>query len=43
MKGSQFKFGQTKFLGDALYKPEELQALKFIKMVIPIHKKSKCS
>ena len=42
-EGSQFKFGQTKFLGDALYKPEELQALKFIKMVIPIHKKSKCS
>lgn len=27
-EGSQFKFGQTKFLGDALYKSEELQALK---------------
>lgn len=27
-EGSQFKFGETKFLGDALYKPEELQALK---------------
>ncbi|MGL3997776.1 outer membrane protein assembly factor BamA [Acinetobacter baumannii] len=30
-EGSQFKFGQTKFLGDALYKPEELQALKIYK------------
>ncbi len=30
-EGSQFKFGQTKFLGDALYKPEELQALKVYK------------
>lgn len=30
-EGSQFKFGQTKFLGDALYRPEELQALKIYK------------
>lgn len=30
-EGSQFKFGQTKFLGDALYKPEELQALRIYK------------
>ncbi|MDR6795106.1 outer membrane protein assembly factor BamA [Acinetobacter calcoaceticus] len=30
-EGSQFKFGQTKFLGDALYKTEELQALKIYK------------
>lgn len=30
-EGSQFKFGDTKFLGDALYKPEELQALKLYK------------
>ncbi|QNX35170.1 outer membrane protein assembly factor BamA [Acinetobacter seifertii] len=30
-EGNQFKFGQTKFLGDALYKPEELQALKIYK------------
>lgn len=30
-EGSQFKFGQTKFLGDAHYKPEELQALKIYK------------
>ena len=30
-EGSQFKFGETKFLGDALYKPEELQALKLYK------------
>jgi outer membrane protein insertion porin family len=30
-EGSQFKFGQTKFLGDALYKPEELQALNIYK------------
>ncbi|SPL69007.1 outer membrane protein assembly factor BamA [Acinetobacter stercoris] len=27
-EGEQFKFGQTKFLGDALYKPEELKALQ---------------
>lgn len=30
-EGSQFKFGETKFLGDALYKPEELNALKLYK------------
>lgn len=30
-EGSQFKFGETKFLGDALYKPEELKALKLYK------------
>lgn len=30
-EGEQFKFGETKFLGDALYKPEELQALKVYK------------
>lgn len=30
-EGSQFKFGETKFLGDALYKSEELQALKLYK------------
>ncbi len=30
-EGSQFKFGETKFLGDALYKPEEIQALKLYK------------
>ncbi|GAB02248.1 MULTISPECIES: outer membrane protein assembly factor BamA [Acinetobacter] len=30
-EGSQFKFGETKFLGDALYKPEELQVLKLYK------------
>ncbi|RZG83550.1 outer membrane protein assembly factor BamA [Acinetobacter venetianus] len=30
-EGSQFKFGETKFLGDVLYKPEELQALKLYK------------
>lgn len=30
-EGEQFKFGQTKFLGDALYKPEELQALQLYK------------
>ncbi len=30
-EGQQFKFGETKFLGDALYKPEELQALKIYK------------
>ncbi len=30
-EGEQFKFGQSKFLGDALYKPEELQALQIYK------------
>ena len=30
-EGSQFKFGETKFHGDALYKPEELQMLKLYK------------
>jgi len=30
-EGSQFKFGQTKFLGDALYQPQELEALKIYK------------
>ncbi|MDH0030221.1 MULTISPECIES: outer membrane protein assembly factor BamA [unclassified Acinetobacter] len=30
-EGGQFKFGETKFLGDALYKPEELQMLKLYK------------
>ena len=30
-EGEQFKFGQTKFLGDALYKTEELQALQLFK------------
>ncbi|RLZ09496.1 outer membrane protein assembly factor BamA [Acinetobacter sp. 2JN-4] len=30
-EGNQFKFGETKFLGDALYKPEELKALKLYK------------
>ncbi|MEF9994299.1 MAG: outer membrane protein assembly factor BamA, partial [Acinetobacter sp.] len=30
-EGSQFKFGETKFLGDALYKPEELNALRLYK------------
>ncbi|TCM68320.1 Beta-barrel assembly machine subunit BamA [Acinetobacter calcoaceticus] len=30
-EGQQFKFGQTKFLGDALYKPEELNALQIYK------------
>ena len=30
-EGNQFKFGETKFLGDALYKPEDLQALKLYK------------
>ena len=30
-EGSQFKFGETKFLGDALYKAEELQVLKLYK------------
>lgn len=27
-EGEQFKFGESKFLGDALYKPDELTALK---------------
>ena len=27
-EGEQFKFGESKFLGDALYKPEELESLK---------------
>lgn len=30
-EGKQFKFGQTKFLGDALYAPEELKALQIYK------------
>lgn len=30
-EGEQFKFGESKFLGDALYKPEELSALKIYK------------
>ena len=30
-EGEQFKFGQSKFLGDALYKPEELKALQVYK------------
>jgi outer membrane protein insertion porin family len=30
-EGEQFKFGETKFLGDALYTPEELKALKIYK------------
>ncbi len=30
-EGQQFKFGDTKFLGDALFKPEELEALKIYK------------
>ena len=30
-EGRQFKFGETKFLGDALYKPEELNALRLYK------------
>lgn len=30
-EGSQFKFGETKFLGDALYKTEELNALRLYK------------
>ncbi len=30
-EGEQFKFGETKFLGDALYKPEELKALQIFK------------
>ncbi|PCN60911.1 MULTISPECIES: outer membrane protein assembly factor BamA [unclassified Acinetobacter] len=30
-EGEQFKFGKSKFLGDALYKPEELTALQIYK------------
>ena len=30
-EGEQFKFGQSKFLGDALYKASELEALKLYK------------
>lgn len=30
-EGEQFKFGETKFLGDALYKTEDLQALQIYK------------
>ena len=30
-EGEQFKFGQTKFLGDALYQPDELKALQIYK------------
>ncbi|WP_218208915.1 outer membrane protein assembly factor BamA [Acinetobacter sp. F9] len=30
-EGEQFKFGQTKYLGDALYQTEELQALQLFK------------
>lgn len=30
-EGERFKFGQTKFLGDVLYKTEELQALQLYK------------
>ncbi|MCJ8160665.1 outer membrane protein assembly factor BamA [Acinetobacter zhairhuonensis] len=30
-EGQQFKFGETKFLGDALYKPEELKAMQIYK------------
>ena len=30
-EGEQFKFGETKFLGDALYKDEDLRALKIYK------------
>lgn len=30
-EGEQFKFGDSKFLGDALYKPEELTALQIYK------------
>ncbi|WP_180062200.1 outer membrane protein assembly factor BamA [Acinetobacter sp. YH12120] len=30
-EGEQFKFGESKFLGDALYKPEDLTALKIYK------------
>ncbi|MHA3892427.1 outer membrane protein assembly factor BamA [Acinetobacter sp. GXMZU3951] len=30
-EGEQFKFGESKFLGDALYKPEELKAMQIYK------------
>ncbi|MGN8565501.1 UNVERIFIED_CONTAM: hypothetical protein LJA28_08605, partial [Campylobacter jejuni] len=30
-EGEQFKFGETKFLGDALYTPAELKALQIYK------------
>ncbi|MEG0481508.1 MAG: outer membrane protein assembly factor BamA [Acinetobacter sp.] len=30
-EGDQFKFGESKFLGDALYKPDELKALQIYK------------
>ncbi|TCB33003.1 outer membrane protein assembly factor BamA [Acinetobacter sp. ANC 4910] len=30
-EGQQFKFGESKFLGDALYKPEELKAMQIYK------------
>lgn len=30
-EGEKFKFGQTKFLGDTMYKPEELEALRVYK------------
>lgn len=30
-EGEQFKFGESKFLGDALYKPDELKALQIYK------------
>src|SRR5690606_23600574 len=30
-EGEQFKFGETKYLGDALYAPEELQVLQLYK------------
>ena len=30
-EGEQFKFGETKFLGDALYKPEDLKAMQIYK------------
>ncbi|MDM1247534.1 outer membrane protein assembly factor BamA [Acinetobacter sp. R933-2] len=30
-EGEQYKFGQSKFLGDALYKPDELKALQIYK------------
>lgn len=30
-EGEQYKFGQTKFLGDTLYSPDELKALKLYK------------
>lgn len=30
-EGQQFKFGESKFLGDALYKPEDLKAMQIYK------------